>query len=318
MSRNWLLASLAALWLAASGQSIRGQEALAEPPKPDEPAQEALKAAQKAGQKADSRFIRIRRDDAKKPLAMETAIVRYVPADESQPQVEVDLIGAIHIGDKSYYEELNKRFESYDVLLYELVAPEGTRIPKGGRKEGGGHPVGALQNGMSSMLALTHQLDEIDYTKENFVHADMTPEEFSKSMQDRGESFMQMFLRMMGQGMAQQAAQGKGGGPSDLEVLAALFSKDRASKLKLIIADQFENLEGQMLMFDGPQGSTIITERNKKAFEVLKKQLAAGKKKIGVFYGAGHLPDMDERLKADFGLKPAGEEWVTAWSLERK
>ena len=140
MSRNWLLASLAALWLAASGQSIRGQEALAEAPKKDEPAREA---APKDGLKADSRFIRIRRDDAKKPLAMETAIVRYVPADKSQPQVEVDLIGAIHIADKSYYEELNKRFASYDVLLYELVAPEGTRIPKGGRKEGGGHPVGA-------------------------------------------------------------------------------------------------------------------------------------------------------------------------------
>ena len=54
------------------------------------------------------------------------------------------------------------------------------------------------------MLGLEHQLDCIDYTKKNFVHADMSPEEFNKSMTERGESFMQMFLKMMGQSMAQQ------------------------------------------------------------------------------------------------------------------
>ena len=28
----------------------------------------------------------------------------------------------MHIGDKAYYDNLNKEFEQYDVLLYELVA----------------------------------------------------------------------------------------------------------------------------------------------------------------------------------------------------
>jgi hypothetical protein len=37
-----------------------------------------------------------------------------------------------------------------------------------------------------------------------------------------------------------------------------------------------------------------------------------------VFYGAGHLPDMEKRLGADFGLKREGEKWLTAWSLEKK
>ena len=51
---------------------------------------------------------------------------------------------------------------------------------------------------------------------------------------------------------------------------------------------------------------------------MLDKQLAAGKKKIGVFYGAGHLPDMEKRLLADFGLKRDSESWLVAWSLEPK
>ena len=65
-------------------------------------------------------------------------------------------------------------------------------------------------------------------------------------------------------------------------------------------------------------GSVLITERNKKALKVLKKQMAAGKKRIGIFYGAGHLDDMDKRLRKDFGLKPVAITWLTAWDLAAK
>jgi hypothetical protein len=308
------LAWVAAAWLVWTGAS-RGED-----PAPVKVSESKPDASTKESKADEPRFIRVRRNDKKQPVAMETSVVRYAPVGADREGVTVDLIGAIHIGDKSYYDELNKLFQTYEVVLYELVAPEGTRIPKEGRKQGSGHPIAAVQNGMSSMLELVHQLDCVDYTPENFVHADMSPEEFSKSMADRGESFMQMFLRLMGQGMAQQAAaqQGGKGTSSDLDLLVALFSRDRASKLKLLLAEQFENMESQMIMFDGPAGSTIITERNKRAFEVLDKQLKAGKKKVAVFYGAGHLPDMEKRLLADFAMKRQSEQWLTAWALEKK
>jgi len=291
---------------AATGKPADEQAAAAKKPDGEKP--------QPATDKADegAKFIRLRRDDSERPLAMETAVVRF--ASEKRPGVVVDLIGAVHIADKGYYDELNKLFESYDVLLYELVAPEGTTIPKGGRKGGSGHPIGALQDGMGSLLELHHQLTCIDYTKANFVHADMSPEEFSKTMADRGESFFQMFLRMMGQGMAQNAAGGKNGN-SDVDLLFALFSRDRATKLKIAMAEQFENLEGQMSVLED---STIIGQRNRKCFEVLEKQLMDGKKTIGVFYGAGHFPDMEKRLVADFGMKRESEKWLTAWQLAKK
>lgn len=262
----------------------------------------------------ESKFLRLSRDDQRRPLAMETAVVSYTSA--ARPGVQVDLVGAVHVGDKSYYDDLNKLFEKYDVVLYELVAPEGTRIPKGGRKGPSTHPVGALQDGMSTLLELSHQLACVDYTKDNFVHADMSPEEFSKAMADRGESFFQLFLRLMGTGIAQNAA--GAGGTNDAALLMALFSKDRATKLKVVMAEQFESLEGHMAALDGPEGSTIITERNKRCFAVLEKQLAEGKnKRIAIFYGAGHLPDMERRLLADFGFKRSGESWLTAWNLQK-
>src|SRR5262245_35840287 len=78
-------------------------------------------------------FVRVRRDAQKQPVALETAIVRYVPASGESGLV-VELVGAVHVGDRSYYDQLNKEMEQYDVLLYELVAPPGTRIPKGGKR----------------------------------------------------------------------------------------------------------------------------------------------------------------------------------------
>ena len=259
------------------------------------------------------KYIRITRDDNKKPSTLETSIVTFAPAGDRHEGVTIELVGAVHVGDAEYYAQLNKVFESYDVLLFELVAPEGTRIPKGGRKDGGS-AVGALQNGMSSLLELEHQLEQVDYTKDNFVHADMTPEEFAKSMTERGESFFQLFLKALGQNTAMQAT---GKQPiSDADILFALLSKDRSLRLKRLLARQFEDMESAMSIFDGPEGSTLITERNKKCFEVLKKELEKGHKRIGVFYGAGHLADMEKRLNDDFEMRRTGEKWITAWDLK--
>jgi hypothetical protein len=271
--------------------------------------------ADESDAKADERpkYIRIARDADDELLALQTSIVRFVPAETGRGDLVVDLVGAVHVGERSYYEALNERFKDYDVVLYELVAPPGTRIPKGGRPSA--HPVGMLQSGLKNLLGLEHQLQYVDYTRDNMVHADMSPDEFAKSMDERGESFLGMFFRMMGQAMAQQSAQK--GRTSDFDLLAALFDPDRAGAMKRVMAEQFESVDGMMQALDGPEGSTIITERNKVALAKLGEQIAAGKKKIAVFYGAGHLNDMEKRLLADFQLKRESERWLDAWNLEK-
>ncbi len=271
--------------------------------------------ANAAGAETELAWIRMERLEGKQPAALQTAIVRYRPAEGNSSGATVDLIAAIHVGDQAYYEGLNEEFKQYDALLYELVAPKGVKIPKGGRASSNSG-VGALQKGLKSLLKLEHQLEKVDYTATNFVHADMSPEEFTKKMEERGESFLKMFFRMMGEGMAKQ---NNNAAPlSDYDILVALFSKDRASKLKLIMAEQFAGMESMMVSLGGPEGSTIITERNKVALEVLKTELAEGRKKIGIFYGAGHMKDMDERLRTDFHLVPDAPRWLTAWDLKAK
>jgi hypothetical protein len=256
------------------------------------------------------KFLRVVRNDGE-PVAMETSVSRYVPKGPDREGLVVELISAVHIGEADYYTKLNRLFKGFDVVLYELVAPEGTRVPKGGGKPRG--VISGLQNGMKDMLELEFQLNEVDYSPDNFVHADMSPESFAKAMADRGESIWSMMFRLMGQAMAQQAA-GKNA-PNDLEILMALFDRNRALKLKRILAGQFENLEFVTSALSGPNGSALIEGRNEAALAVLKKQIEGGKRKVAIFYGAGHMPDLEKRLIADFGLKHDGERWIEAWNL---
>jgi hypothetical protein len=77
-------------------------------------------------------------------------------------------------------------------------------------------------------------------------------------------------------------------------------------------------MESTLSGMSGPEGSTLITERNKRALEVLQKQLKMGRRKVGIFYGAGHLNDMHERLVKDFQMLPVGIMWMEAWDLRPK
>lgn len=327
---------IAFILLAAVPSHVSGQTAVAEPQTQQEnkdgksPANEAAPqedvdhepappAAADENKPEDdiSHFLRISRDRENRAVAMQTSVTRYWMTNEKGDRVMVDLVGAVHIGEKEYYEKLNDLFDDYDTVLYELVAPEGTVIPKGGRDPGDSgmlNPIAAMQKGMQSALGLEFQLEHIDYTKPNFVHADMSPEEFGESMKNNDESISKMLLRAMGQSMALQS-RGQGG---DASMLLALFSKNKTLRLRRSMAEQMKNMEGGMIAFEGKEGSTIIDHRNAKAMDVLQREITSGKKKIAVFYGAGHLPDMQRRLQSDFKMQRAGQFWLDAWKLTNR
>jgi hypothetical protein len=127
-----------------------------------------------------------------------------------------------------------------------------------------------------------------------------------------------MYMRLLGQALAQQSEFAAKGESPDVELLTALFSDDRPRKLKIVMAKQLSETESLLVSFGGENGSVLISERNKIAMKVLKEQLAAGKKKLAIFYGAGHLTDMDRRLRQDFNLQPTEITWLTAWDLRPK
>ncbi|TWU46229.1 hypothetical protein Poly51_56250 [Rubripirellula tenax] len=307
---RWIIVSLGLIFAFASAVA-NAQTAVADPPVADSPQD----AADDDGKTlVDELYIRFAKTDDDKPKALQTAIVRFRGKPDTQHAGKiVDLVGVVHIGQREYYNDLNDRLSRYDSVLYELVAPDGTRIRPEDLKDRRS-VLASMQTGMKDMLNLEYQLEIIDYMATNFRHADMSPEEFVEDLEKRGDSVWKMVARMMGAGLASQAS-GNGG---DAGMLFALFSNDRSKKMKQAMARQLVDIELVTAGMDDASGhNTLIKGRNIKAFEVLEDDLAKGKENVAVFYGAGHLPDMAERLEQDFGMEATETTWLDAWDLTR-
>ena len=277
-------------------------------------------------------YIRIRRNERKLSVALETSVIRFADS-KKYPDATVDLIGAIHLGDPEYYEQLNKLFKKYDVLLFEAVMPEEAvrRDLRPGGGEGSRRPVleeeqewteakvglaaiGVLQLGMKDALGMEFQLTGVDYSAKNFVHADMTAEEFEASMKARGESFSGMLLKEMSKSVSNQ--QDSNPLAMNLDVMLSMLTSDRLYRVRRIAAVQLVKA-GEGEAFAGLDGtSTIITERNKKCFQVMDRELKKGHKNVGIFYGAGHFTDMEKRLVDEYGFARKSAEWLVAWHLQ--
>lgn len=259
-----------------------------------------------------SDYLRLGRDDAGVPVSLQTSIVRFRPAPGGSPaDLAVDLVGAIHIADSAYYENLNARFRDYDAVLYELVAPEGTRVPLGG-VEGGGLLSG-LQGGMAGVLGLSFQLDHVDYTRPNLVHADLSPEDISRTMAERGETALDYIARLLSMSMTEYARDPMG--VRSMALIAAFFSADRERLLKAQIAPMMLDMESVTAAFEGDDGSILVSERNKRAVSVLEERIRLGDRRIAIFYGAAHMNDMAEQIESRLGLRQDSTVWIDAWDL---
>jgi len=273
-------------------------------------------------------FIRVKETD---PFAkLQTAVFEY-----EKDGVRVDLIGAIHLADRRYYEFLNKYFKNYEVLLFEMVGGErlgGERL--GGERLGGERLGGARENveeepgkadlmevpeadnleglrklyvSMEKALGLVGQSAVIDYMAENFVHADLTMEEFEAKQKERGESLMGFAFQ------ASMLAEKPSKEPNSLRLLQGLLG-GRPDLVKLELMQTMEQGDKQIDALAGE--NVIISDRNARCMEVLSKELASGRKKVGVFYGAAHFPDMERRLEK-LGFKKVSSKWLTAWSVRK-
>ncbi len=255
---------------------------------------------------------------------VDTAVATYQTADG----VEIALIAAIHIADKAYYETLNERFRAYDAVLYEMVKIKKPRRPAkpASPTEEQSRPkpprfagqmlAAQMQKAMQFMLKLEWQLDAVDYTRPNFVHADMDAETFARLQSQKGENFLTLMLQSALQERQRQLS-GQTRPLPLADVLRLLSSQDSAHSLKWLFAQQLDQIE---LMLSGidrgidGKGSVIITERNKVAMNALDRQLRRRQQKLAIFYGAGHMLDLEKRLLAR-GCRKIQHEWITAWNL---
>lgn len=261
----------------------------------------------------ETEFVRISVNEQEQPQALQLAIVSYVPRN-GDSNVQVDLVGAIHIGDKEYYEDLNRRFKAYDAMLYELIAPKDTVISD--RDSDNRSVISNTQIAMKNLLDLSFQLDEVDYAAGNFVHADLSPTELSESMDERGESLYVYFWRLFYASFDEYAKDPLG--LQNMSMFSAMLSADSDNSFKMMLAYEMTDLEKTSEILGDDSQSAVIGARNQRAIDVLKEQLESGEQHIAIFYGVAHMPDMEERLLQQLDLAYLDTTWVDAWRLDTR
>jgi hypothetical protein len=253
-----------------------------------------------------TRFARIARGADGEPEALQVAIVTYAAREGAS--FSVDLISAVHIGDEAYYHGLNERFREYDALLYEMIIPGDRGAEQ--QSERGINVIASTQIGMKDRLGLTFQLDEIDYGADNFVHADLTTDMLAQSMADRGESLYVYFWRLVYQAFDEYASDPLG--LRHWRLLSKMVSAEEDA-LKIAMADEMVHATRTGDILGGQTGSALVAARNEHAVGVLQDQIASGARSIGIFYGAAHMPDFEQRLLNELTLSKVELEWVDAW-----
>jgi hypothetical protein len=247
---------------------------------------------------------------------LQTAITRFQKGDTI-----VDLVAVVHLADGSYFENLNQLLATYDSVLYEMVggafSPEtADELPTGSDEMAG---IRQLQTMAKSFLGLEFQLEGIDYGAENFVHADVEWDGLNGLMAARNQNFSEIFSRAMA-----LSAEGSIAGLPDSEagmslMLSGLLSavtSGNSTELKRLLAPLLSEAESFITQLEGDDGTVLVTERNKVVMETLAQvRQAKGGGKYAIFYGAGHMPDLENRL-LDLGFAEGETGWVDAWAME--
>jgi len=294
-----------------------------------------------------TRFVRVRYDEFMSPVALQTASAKYtLPGVDGKPGLEVVLEGVIHVGDRSYYREFNRRFRHYDAVLYELIAPPEKLIPD--PNEPRVHPLRMLQQVSAEGLGFASQIDEIDYKAANMVHSDLSPTELAAASKGRGDDqvtlLLEMFTDILRKKNIDEAEDPSDEAeapvvpernnepessdePVDSDVAASkpesalarsirvLSDPEGAVKLRRLLAKGFDNSPSLETMLRPSQQATLIKARNERALVAFQEQLDAGKRRIAFFWGAGHMADFERQLVLNYGVQPAGVVWRDAWDL---
>ena len=281
-------------------------------------------------------FTRIANPDAQ-TVQLQIAMREFVPAHRQGPTVW--LASVMHVGEPEYYRALQHFLDTQTVVLYEGIntgahrhhvhetASSASPPPATTSVGNGGY---SMQSTLAKSLGLVFQLEAIDYDRTNFLNSDLSIAEIQRIMAGNqpvatagqtggGNSTFDMLLQIM-DGSSFLGSLFKIG----MQIIASSPQMQAVAKLTLIEA--IGRLRGDMSDVQGlpPDWKqliqVLIRARNKNLMTDLKSELKKIPRtgSVAVFYGAGHMDDLQKRVTSELHYRPADEVWLTAISVDMR
>jgi len=273
-------------------------------------------------------------------VQLEIVLRKFVPPRHRGPVIW--LAGVMHVGEPDYYRALQHFLDTQTVVLYEGVNTEShqrhvhedlaasTKAPTPAAPQTGAKAGYSMQSTLARSLGLVFQLEAIDYDRTNFLNSDLSILQIQRIMEGHqpraapgqkvgsnasfdtllqimdGSSFLGSLFKL---GMQIMASSPK------LQAMAKLTLIEAIGRLKGDLSDmQGLPPEWKQLV------QVLIQARNQNLMADLKTELAKTPRSgsIAVFYGAGHMDDLEKRLTSELHYRPAGETWLPAFSVDMR
>lgn len=267
-------------------------------------------------------YMRVVRPDTN-TIALQIALRRFVPSKGRGP--DVWLTGASHLGESNYFARLQRHLGAQSLVLYEGVGGKSK-----GRMRFDPAEESSIQHTMAAALGLVFQLSAIDYDRPQFRNSDLTIPQLQRLLSGEAADAPGTGAGGTGGGREFQELMGVMDGSSVLGTLMHLGFKliggnpKLRAMTKVVMIETLGQLTGDMARMKGMPPEiqrlleVIIQERNKVVLHDLRQEVLAPRpvRAMSVFYGAGHMADLEKRLRSELGYRPRSEIWLTAMAVD--
>jgi hypothetical protein len=171
-----------------------------------------------------------------------------------------------------------------------------------------------LQKELAEALGLVFQLDAIDYDRPNWHNSDLSVDEVEDLLEKKGAGGELIFDVLDGSSFAARMASA---------LLKSLTADEQmATMFKLVMIETLPRSD-RMMRAQGAKEMGAITEvilldRNQAVFADLRRTLneANPNDTVAVFYGAGHMPDLEDRITRELAYVFREDRWYTAMRVD--
>jgi len=182
-----------------------------------------------------------------------------------------------------------------------------------------GRPVG-IQKRIADAFGLSFQLDEMDTTGEKYVNADLSIDEVDALLREGGGDGSMLLDVIGGSGIMNDIA---GLVLGFIERMPGVAVRGKVMLMMLLGSSEelFSGGGGGGAALPGMEGlmEVLIDRRNERVIEDLARALEGESdetERVAIRYGAGHMPDLHERIVSRFGYRPVDRGWLTAMRVD--